>query len=555
MSPAQRETLRLPWDNRPMNEVGLETVWQGSRGRVPDWPGRALLAIAFIAAYVGLDWVSYIHPMQKYTITPWNPQPALAVALLMLAGQRWILLVFAAVLAAEILVRGAPGPWGSTLLVCAVLGLGYAAIARALAGPFTIDPALASQGDAVRLVGVVSGGALLTGVLYIAALLATGQGPLEDPFSALVRFWIGDAIGILVTLPIVLMASVGSRRAQIARLLSGPEALVHAAFIGGALTLVFSVSGAEQVRFFYVLFLPLIVVATRHGLAGSTVAMIAIQGGVIVAGQLADLGTLTVFELQSLLIALTITGLFLGVTVDERRRAQAELARSLRLASAGEMAAALAHELNQPLTAVASYARASQLLARTPQQDRELLGRTLARLVAESDRAADVVRRLRDFFLTGSTRLSTTDIGVLATRAVAALAARASEAGVRVASNAAALPPILADELQVEVVLKNLLANAIEAARSSPTREVALSASAAHGHVEITVTDSGPGVATADAVRIFEPFETTRATGMGMGLAISRAIVEAHGGRLWVEPGERGVFRLTLPMHEEVGHG
>jgi signal transduction histidine kinase len=511
---------------------------------------QVLLAIAFCAGYVGLDWVSYIHPMQKYTITPWNPQPALAIALLMLAGQRWLPVVFAAVVLAELLVRGAPAPWPATLLVCSVLALGYAAIARALSGPFTIDPALGSRKDAVRLAAVVAGGALLTGVLYVAALLATSQGPLDDPFSALARFWIGDAIGILVTLPIVLMLSVPARRAQVAGLLASAEALLHAVLIAAALLVVFSTSGAEQVRFFYVLFLPLIFVAARHGLAGSAVAMIAIQGAVIVAGQIADLGTLTVFELQALLIALTITGLFLGVTVDERRHAEAELARSLRLASAGEMAAALAHELNQPLTAVASYARSSRLLAGNSPPDPELLAATLEKLVAESDRAADVVRRLRDFFLSGSTKLARTDVVAVAGRAIASLAATAQAAGVRVVARMDPLPRILADELQIEVVLRNLVANAIQAARGSEGSEVAMTGFAASGRLEITIADSGPGVTAANASRIFEPFETTRAAGMGMGLAISRAIVEAHGGRLWAEPGNRGVFRLQLPTHD-----
>jgi C4-dicarboxylate-specific signal transduction histidine kinase len=158
------------------------------------------------------------------------------------------------------------------------------------------------------------------------------------------------------------------------------------------------------------------------------------------------------------------------------------------------------------------------------------------------------VRRLRDFFRTGSTRLAPTDLARVAERAAASLSARASALSVNLSLVAEGLPPVLADELQLEVVLKNLLANALEAAAGSTLREVRLSARAEGTRgVLVAVDDSGPGVLAADAARIFEPFETTRATGMGMGLAISRAIVEAHGGRLWVEPGPRGAFRMTLP--------
>jgi signal transduction histidine kinase len=114
------------------------------------------------------------------------------------------------------------------------------------------------------------------------------------------------------------------------------------------------------------------------------------------------------------------------------------------------------------------------------------------------------------------------------------------------------LPPLLVDEMQLEVVIRNLVANALEAAASHEGRrsvsvEMVLDPP---GQVRTIVQDSGAGVADVDAQRIFEPFETTRATGMGMGLAISRAIVEAHGGRLWAEPGSRGIFCFTLPTAE-----
>jgi two-component system sensor kinase FixL len=107
---------------------------------------------------------------------------------------------------------------------------------------------------------------------------------------------------------------------------------------------------------------------------------------------------------------------------------------------------------------------------------------------------------------------------------------------------------LLVDSAQIEIVLRNLLANAIEAAAGAGgERRVALVLEPEANGVHATVSDTGPGVAQADAERIFEPFATTRATGMGMGLAICRAIVEAHGGRVWAEPGPRGRFHFTLP--------
>jgi signal transduction histidine kinase len=515
-----------------------------------------MLGAAFVAGYIALDWLSYIHPMQQFGITPWNPQPALAIGLLALRGQRWLPAVFLAAVLSEWLVRGAHAGWPATLVIGAVLALCYAAIARALTGRYAVRPELDSRRDAIRLVAVVAAGALATGILYIAALLASGVGPLEEPFTALMRFWIGDAVGVLVTLPIVLMLSRPVRRAELRGMLSSPGIAGYALATAAAVALVFMSPASEQVKLFYVLFLPLILVATRFGMVGACAAAMVVQGAVIATGELAGYQALTVFEFQALLIALTVTGLFLGVTVDERRRAEAELRRTLRLAAAGEMAAALAHELNQPLTAVASYARAGRMIAEAPAPDRALLLETLGKLVAESTRASEVVRRLRDFFRSGTTRLAPVALPAAAARVVEGLRARADSLDIALALEAdAALAPVLADETQIEIVLRNLVANAMDAAASaSAPRRVTVQISAAGPRqLRACVRDSGAGVPEADAERIFEPFETSRASGMGMGLAISRAIVEAHGGRLWAEPGAGGLFCFTVPV--EAGHG
>jgi signal transduction histidine kinase len=272
--------------------------------------------------------------------------------------------------------------------------------------------------------------------------------------------------------------------------------------------------------------------------------------------QLGAYQAVTVFELQAFLIALTITGLFLGVAIDERRRAAEELRRSLRMAAAGEMAAALAHEMNQPLTALANYARAGQLLARADPPDAARLSDTLERLAGEAARAGEVVRRLRDFFRTGAADLRPGSAEAIARQAVADAQARAGGLGVRLECEGEHADLLLVDEVQMLVVMRNLLANAIDAAAAGDhpgSVRVEVRPQAGGGAV-VSVRDSGRGVRREDAERIFEPFETSGATGMGMGLAISRAIVEAHGGRLWAEAGPQGHFVFTLPPRD-AGHG
>ena len=510
----------------------------------------AAIAAAFVAGYVLLDRVSYIHPVQQFNITPWNPQPALAIALVMTLGQRWLPVVLAAALLAERVVRGDLISMPASALAAAVLTLGYAAIARALTGHFSVSFRLDTRRDILRLAGVVVVGSLATGLLYVAALLATGTGPRSAPVAAVVGFWIGDAIGILVTLPLLLMLLDPARRRQLGRLLAGGELLAQCAAIVAVVWALFGWAAPDQFKYFYALFLPIVWVAARTGMAGVAVAAVVMQGCVILAVSLVGYQTLTVFELQALLMALTFTGYFVGVTVDERRRAAEELKRTLGLAVAGEMSAAIAHELNQPLLAVSAYAKASKLLADAPGTDRERLAQTLDKLAAEAKRAGDVVRRLRELFRVGAAQPVETDPREPIGRAVESMRARAEAANVVLGyAERGTIPALRLDPLQIEVVVQNLIHNAIDAVaqtRSPGTVSVEL-ARGGDGGIAVSVADTGPGIAAEDAERLFEPLTTTKAQGMGMGLTISRAIVEAHGGRLWIEPGRRGLVRFSLP--------
>ena len=507
----------------------------------------AILAV-FIVGYVALDRLSYLHPVQQFNITPWNPQPALAIALVMTLGQRWLPAVFVAAWAAERLIRGELMTMQVSLLAAAVLTLGYAAIAQALVGSFRVSYGMNSRRDVLRLAGVALAGSLATGALYIAALLVNGTGPASAPVVAIAGFWIGDAIGILVTLPLLLMIMDPERRRQLRRLLSRPEMLLQCAVIIALIAVVFGPAAPNQFKFFYLLFLPVIWVAARSGMAGVAVAVVVAQGAVIVAVNLSGDQALTVFELQALLMALTFTAFFVGVTVDERRRATEDLKRTLGLAVAGEMGAAIAHELNQPLLAVIAYAKASRLVA--GDADRDRLEHTLDKLVDEAKRAADVVRRLRELFRLGAAQRTVADVCVPILRSVEALRSRAASLGTAMSVEVGgSLPEVLHDPVQIEVVMSNLLHNALDALDSvKKSGDVVVEIARTREGILVSVIDDGPGVAAGDAERMFEPLNTTKATGMGMGMTSSRAIVDAHGGRMWIEPGPRGVVRFTLPL-------
>ncbi|MDO8597592.1 MAG: ATP-binding protein, partial [Sulfuricaulis sp.] len=179
-------------------------------------------------------------------------------------------------------------------------------------------------------------------------------------------------------------------------------------------------------------------------------------------------------------------------------------------------------------------------------------------IVSESERAGDVVRRLRDFFRTGTTHLESIALGELLTSSVASFSGRAEKTGIRLTLAPVPSCVLLADRLELEVVIRNLLSNAFDAVshQSAAKRRVHLSAvMEGPGRVCVQVEDSGPGLSATTAARLFEPFESTKSSGLGLGLAISRAIVDAHGGSLWAEVGDHGVFKLVLLVEARVAHG
>jgi signal transduction histidine kinase len=347
-----------------------------------------------------------------------------------------------------------------------------------------------------------------------------------------------------VTAPLLLAAADPDRRRGLLELARRRETAAQAAVLIGTLWLMFTGPGRPETHFYF-LFVPLIWIAARGGMNGAIVAIALVQLGVV-AGIHASGVSLPVLELQALVAALTLTGLYLGMMVDERRRAAESLKHTLRLAAAGEMAGAIAHEVNQPLTALANYGQsARQLCAGADPR----LPAALDAMLREAQRASEVVRRLRDFFRSGTTRLETvsSEEVMAAVRRIGQQVIGASPVAFEVEGDPDLLPAILVDRLQIELVLRNLIANALEALRGRDGRIRVEARRSGEGDLALVVSDSGPGVSVEMRERVFEPFVSGKESGMGLGLAISRAIAEAHGGSLEARAGGHGEFHLVLP--------
>lgn len=231
---------------------------------------------------------------------------------------------------------------------------------------------------------------------------------------------------------------------------------------------------------------------------------------------------------------------------------QSVLAHVQRVSEMGTLATSLAHELNQPLTAIANYVETTRDLLHEPPDEETLaiIREALAECASQSVRAGQIVRRLRDFISRGESERRIESLQRLITEAsaLALVGAGDHDTEVNVQLDAAA-DHVLVDRIQIQQVVLNLIRNAIEAMADSPVRRLLVySERQPDGMIQITVADSGPGLADNIAEQLFEPFRTTKETGMGLGLSISATIVSAHGGRIWAEPSKLGgtAFHFTV---------
>ncbi len=246
--------------------------------------------------------------------------------------------------------------------------------------------------------------------------------------------------------------------------------------------------------------------------------------------------------------------------ISERRRAEevahmqrAELAHIARVSTMGEIATGLAHELNQPLTAISNYAEscAQAIASKAPRNDKKLLS-WIDKIAVNTHRAGQMIRRLRSFTRKSEPRRSTVEINELVEEVIDLLEAETRLQNVRVRWEHTAAVHATVDRIQIQQVLVNLLRNAYEAmsANRPNERQVTIAAAIREDKIEISVKDLGEGIAEENLERVFDAFFTSKPNGVGIGLAISRSIVEEHGGRLWVRPNSKhGVtFHFTLPL-------
>jgi len=527
------------------------------------------LVVAFLAAYTLLEWVSFIHEYKGVPVTPWNPGLGVVFALMVFAGARYGVVLLAGVIIAEIAVLRTNLEWWVPIAIAAVISLGYGAAAAVARRNLRLDARLDHLRDIAVLLAAGFAGAIVVGVLLPALLLAAGQLDRGDVLVALTPLLVGDIIGIAVMAPLTLRLILREGLVHARALLPAlPELLSWAAVVTLLLWIIVDPSIPTGFNYFYLVFVPVVVVAVRHGIDGACVALAVTQFALVALLHIYGHDVIAFTEIQMLMLVLTATGLIVGVIISERQQAQrairaveallrkreAEAAAAARVNLVSGMASALAHEINQPMTAARALARAAQQILRMPNADLPRAEQNLTTLVAQIDHAGGVVRRMRDFLRRGEPHISTIDVRSMLDDSLALVAA--TTAGTRIKIDIEApdsLPPLHADRVQLQQVILNLVNNAIDAIapdHSDGRIVISLRHLQQPACLEFRIVDNGPGIDQDVAERLFEPLTTSKREGLGLGLSISASIVESHGGRLWLESTspQRTEFRFSLPL-------
>jgi two-component system, LuxR family, sensor kinase FixL len=540
------------------------------------WPAqlRAIFTICILAtAYLALESMSSIHQFKGLPFSAWDPALGLLFVALLRNPAIGAIALFLGGAAAELLFASGPLHLLQSLIIAAITAIVYPLVAVVLNRWTEFDPALPGIRDTLRLLTAGLAGAVLSGVLLALFFLSSGNIALSDVSTASFFHIVGDAIGIAVMTPLLLrllalrssLARANFRSLAADALVFSTVALLYVWLSGG-------VPQAESHRYFYLLFIPAVFTAVRHGLTGAACVLATMQFALVIFLNQLAFDAANFAAHQSMMLALTATGLLVGAIISERNFIEAEArtarlrvealteasARAARFNLVNGMASALAHELSQPLTAARARARIIEHLSSG--DDLPAVRQQLTMLLAQIDAAASILQRMRGFLAKSEAHRQEVRWSEITEKTRDLMSVSAQRHNVRlIFSNPPGEIVLVCDPVQIEQVLANLISNAIDSIASAGetgSRNMGIveirSELGNSGELLVAVRDDGPGIAPEMAERIFDPLVTTRTNGLGLGLAISATIVESHQGRLWLETSTPGhtEFRFRLAAHE-----
>jgi two-component system sensor kinase FixL len=527
-----------------------------------------LKAGLFLAGYLVLYRSSNIFHTSDLRSTPWNPETGLAVAAGAIIGWPAVAVVLVANFVGNIL-------WGSnfSFLWNLASALSHALIftASAVLGRKALNTFPRPTAMTVLLFFAY---AAVATALSAAARLEIAVQALHIAPSYLVSYIlavsIGNLVGIITIAPLFLVFGDLAR----ARAYFAEWGFVQLAYFSLTVVLsiiVFGLRETDEFKFFYLVFIPVIAFSARDGIVGAALSVLCTDLCMILILYFRDFEPSTAMELQVLMTSLSATGLFLGAAVTERKfvsqeldasrlrlqETQSSLLQASRISLASEMAAALAHELNQPLSAIRNYVRSVRRQLEAPRLRRARLKADLDAAVSQVDGAASLIRTTRKFLERGDVQLTTLDLRALIETCVALVEPEMRAARISLSHVVPeTLPLIVGNEAQLQQVVLNLLRNAREALAESGLRamrqEIVIEVSDRNrpGYVEVSVADNGPGIPQAVKPALFTPLKSSKEGGLGLGLSLCNTIVRTHGGEIWFDNSRRrgARFAFTVPV-------
>jgi two-component system, LuxR family, sensor kinase FixL len=537
-------------------------VDSGLRLSPRDW----LIGIGFVPAYIAVNYFTSRYAYHNLGITLWSPDDGMSVILL--AANRGFL-PFAALsgVLSDMLVNNVRYGLGVSIAVQTVLAICYAWLGASLRNRLIRDLRDIRLRQVLEFVGMTLAGVTIVSLILCPILYLTNALEAPELWLATRNFWIGDLLGILVLAPTssAIRAFFSPHRYKW-RYGDSWTVLGFVAALAGGLAALAGADGTAKYPLFYPLFLPIIWVAIRAGYGATAIALLMTQTALFLMASYGGYDIAELYDFQVLMLVLSITALLLGAVVTERssqsrllQEQQSELARMSAYASAGAMGMALAHEISQPVTSVVNYLHAARRMLFSA--GGSTADDALIKAEIEAHRVGEILGRIRDLVSTGLLDLQMLDLFELS-RSIRDLCqdhARAQGVSIFV-HGPPGVPAVKADRVAILQVLNNLVINAVDAAscRAHSDGVVTIRVLSANAtHVTVSVEDNGPGVAAEMTEKLFEPYQTSKPRGMGLGLSLSRRIVEAHSGALRWEPmatcGAR--FAFDLPIDGPFQHG
>ena len=443
-----------------------------------------VLAAIGLVAYVALEWLSFIHDYNGLPITPWNPGLGVVFAQLLKRGPMFTLVLFAGLMISQTLVLETPLDFLAVCITSLIITAIYGAAAIGIRGISDFSPAIARLRDLVIVLVAGTAAAACASIAVFAFLVFEGHVTWSDVEAAALPMFLGDSIGIAVMTPLIL------RLAQRGMNLLPPrtmrlEFLGHTVFILAIIVVISAGQFEDETRYFYLLFLPVTIAAIHYGLDGACLSLALTQFALVAGLHISQEDVAAFNAFQRLMIVLTTTGLTIGAAVNERQRAldferaseanlrdmETEAGHAVRLQLVSGMASALAHEINQPMTAARAHVRTAEHILGLDRPDIERAARNLTLAMTQIDHAGDVLSRMREQVRNSAPSLVPAAVQPLVDDALLLIQADAQAARVRIYTDIPHdLPEIIGDRIQIQQVLLNLIRNAIEAISDTSRR-------------------------------------------------------------------------------------